>query len=140
MRPLVLPALVLPLAALAACETIRDAVKSRPSQDPNRNALVTVQDGAGNELDVPVVVGSDDLEVRGVKALQIKDWGEASRAFGDVLAKDPRNYAAAFGLAVAMEASGRFEDAAKQYKAANYIESKQANLDGIRRCEEKAAR
>jgi len=131
--------LVLPLlVALGGCQSIRDAMSDRPTSDPNRNAVVSVQDAAGADVSIPVVVGSGEGEVRGVKALQIRDWTEASKAFAEVVAKDPKNYNAAFGLAVSLEAMGKFEEAAGQYKAANYIESKQANLDGIKRCEAKA--
>ncbi len=131
--------LVVGFAALVGCQTVQDVVKPGPTTDPNRNAVVEVENPAtGKSVAITVTVGRGEHEIKGVKSLQVKDWNQAAERFRAALKENEKNYKAAFGLAVALEAMGQDTEAAAQYKAANDIESTQANLDGLARCEAKA--
>jgi tetratricopeptide (TPR) repeat protein len=54
----------------------------------------------------------------GLLLLQLERWAEAEQVFSDLVARDPRSYAAQFNLGTALEGRGAWDRAVDEYRRA----------------------
>lgn len=86
-------------------------------------------------IDVEAVVESSGNEncVQGVKMLRAESYDSALASFKLALTENPNDHRAAYGAAIACEASGKFDDAMKYYKQALVGANNREYKEGLER-------